>query len=441
MLQEDVDKKLNDAIEKVDRTGKVQRFDYSIDRNGKEKWLFANVGRVMTKSGDSDSYIIELRDITERKQIEEVMNQRLAAMKASRDGIAIHNDEGDYIFINDAYAAIYGYEDTEAMMGTLWSSNYDTLEWKRLESEFAPKLRNEGYWNGEGIGNKRDGRRFPQTISLSQITGGGTICIIRDISDKYISERTTTALYNISSAASSDITLNELFKYIHLYLGTIIDTTNFYIALYDEQSDTISFPYFVDQYSKPSRPFKSAGSGYSVAQVIRTKQPNYHTDREYKEYVKKGELKEVEHVSKVWVGVPLISKNEVIGAMVVQSYSDPNRYSKSDISLLEFVSGQIAIAIESKKTSEALTKSDEQIKNLSNQIGQLSLSVADIIAIEDINELFERISGAIVEHSDFRRVLISLFQEEPPYREIVGYKGVDKKTIDRLRKMESPKGM
>jgi PAS domain S-box-containing protein len=96
--------------------------------------------------------------------------------------------------------------------------------------------------------------------------------------------------------------------------------------------------------------------------------------------------------------------------------------------------------IHSQKTaSENLTKSRNRIKSMSMQMEQLSLSIADMIATSDTQEIFTRISKAIVDHSDFRRVLISYFKEIPPYRDIIGYGGVDKKTIERLRKIEMPK--
>ena len=40
----------------------------------------------------------------------------------------------------------------------------------------------------------------------------------------------------------------------------------------------------------------------------------------------------------IWLGVPLKIEGHVIGAMAVQSYTNPNLYSKRDIKLMEFVS-------------------------------------------------------------------------------------------------------
>ena len=57
---------------------------------------------------------------------------------------------------------------------------------------------------------------------------------------------------------------------------------------------------------------------------------------------------------KAWLGVPLKVEDRVIGAMVVQSYTNPELYSEKDIGLLEFVSSQVATAIERKRTEEKI---------------------------------------------------------------------------------------
>nr|NJM04400.1 response regulator [Desulfobacula sp.] len=54
------------------------------------------------------------------------------------------------------------------------------------------------------------------------------------------------------------------------------------------------------------------------------------------------------------------------------------------------------------------------------------------------SRIFDTVSAAIVTYSDYQRVLISLFNATPPYREIIGFGGVDRETVDRLRQVEMP---
>src|SRR5690242_6238904 len=55
-----------------------------------------------------------------------------------------------------------------------------------------------------------------------------------------------------------------------------------------------------------------------------------------------------------WLGVPLNSQERTLGALVVQSYSGDTRYTEEDKQLLQFVSAQVATAIERKQNETRL---------------------------------------------------------------------------------------
>lgn len=92
-----------------------------------------------------------------------------------------------------------------------------------------------------------------------------------------------------------------------------------------------------------------------------------------------------------------------------------------------------------KQAEEALQKSEQKLQNYSRQTEQFSLSAASMLTIQDEKKLFAEISNAIVEHSDFKRVLISLFRNEPPYRELIGYAGVSDEIVAQVRKTDLAK--
>src|SRR5688500_5480522 len=72
------------------------------------------------------------------------------------------------------------------------------------------------------------------------------------------------ALFRIADVTLSSADLSDLYSAIHAIVGELMDATNFYIALYDEESGTLSFPWFVDQFDqKPEtrRPGKTL-TGY-----------------------------------------------------------------------------------------------------------------------------------------------------------------------------------
>jgi PAS domain S-box-containing protein len=93
---------------------------------------------------------------------------------------------------------------------------------------------------------------------------------------------------------------------------------------------------------------------------------------------------------------------------------------------------------EHKKVEEALQKNESKLAEYAAQMEQFSLSAASMISIKDEKILFAGISQVIVEHSDFKRVLISLFKDQSPYREIIGYGGLSEEVVTRLAKIPLP---
>jgi len=120
-------------------------------------------------------------DITERKNTEKRLKQQTEAMEATVDGIAILSKEEKYIYLNKAHAKIYGYDSPMEMVGKSWTILYDCDELQRFKTDIIPKLMENGYWQGEAIGMKKDGSKFFQDLSLTTFSEGGLVCVVRNI--------------------------------------------------------------------------------------------------------------------------------------------------------------------------------------------------------------------------------------------------------------------
>ena len=60
-------------------------------------------------------------------------------------------------------------------------------------------------------------------------------------------EKINYTLFDISRAVNSNLNLKELYAAIHKALDRLIDLPNFYISIYNQENNSIRFPYFVDQ--------------------------------------------------------------------------------------------------------------------------------------------------------------------------------------------------
>lgn len=130
------------------------------------------------------------RDITERKRAAGSLAQQAAAMKASMDGMAIIDHTGVCIYLNDAYAKIFGHADPTRLIGASWEMFYFEEELFRMKEQIMPAVWRDGSWRGEAMGQKLNGGTFPLEISISSVDGGGLVQVVRDITERKNLEET-----------------------------------------------------------------------------------------------------------------------------------------------------------------------------------------------------------------------------------------------------------
>ena len=224
---------------------------------------------------------------------------------------------------------------------------------------------------------RKDGTLFDAEISLNKLVLSGPtylLAIVRDVTEKRQADLLQNAVYQIARAADESASLDDLYKSVHKVIGTVMPAGNFYIALYDAATDTISFPYFVDEQDVAPKP-KRPGKGLTEY-VIRTGQPLLCDEATDQELRRRGEVEVVGAPSSVWLGVPLIVEKKTIGVMTVQHYSDPNAYGRRELRMLEFVSSEVAKSIEKKQAEKALKREWEKAQQYL-AIAQVMLLVLD----------------------------------------------------------------
>ncbi|CAN1209441.1 hypothetical protein TUMEXPCC7403_04405 [Tumidithrix helvetica PCC 7403] len=119
-----------------------------------------------------------------RKTTELTLKKQLAAMETSADGIAIMNAQGEYTYLNQAHAHIFGYDSAEELIGKNWLNLYSSAIVHFIESQVLPSALEIGYWNGELTGTCKDGSGFPHELSLTLLADGGSVCISHDITKR-----------------------------------------------------------------------------------------------------------------------------------------------------------------------------------------------------------------------------------------------------------------
>jgi len=302
-------------------------------------------------------------DITERKKVEENLQRSqeefASLFKSNPEALVYLDKKGIILDANLRFCILFGYT-LEEVKGRNLDDGMIHPSDKIKEGKRLTLNGLKGYLNYETIRKKKDGSLFPVSISATPLVidgqAKGEMGIYIDITERKQNEKIQKVLYNISKAANSPISLRQLYKAIHKELSSIIDTTNFYIALVDEKKDKIYFPYCIDEKDDNFPILNFSTSNTLTTYVIKTGKPLLNNNTQYEEMISQGILTSWGSTTpqSIWLGVPLKVENKVIGAMAVQSYTNPELYTEGDIKLLEFVSAQVATAIERKSSEEKI---------------------------------------------------------------------------------------
>ena len=347
------------------KAGKVWHGEFqNKKKNGELFWELASVSPIFNKEGEIINYIKVAKDITDQKLAEEAlleseMSYRGLFNKVS-DAIYIQDRNGRFLDVNQGAVEMYGYPKeffigkTPDVISAPGKNDIQAIG-KAIQKAFEGENQQFEFW-----GIRKNGEIFPKEVRLTKGIYFGQEVVIAlsiDITERKHAEVIHEVLYNISNAAVTSSHLEELIEIIRLELGRLMDTTNFYIAFYDEKTGMLSSNTVKDEKDTfGSWPSSKSLTGY----VIKHQQSLLARDAEKLKLKKAGEIITVGTPSKVWLGVPLWLDNKVIGAVVVQSYDNPLAYGEKDKVLLELISNQISISIHRKKAEELLKKSEER---------------------------------------------------------------------------------
>jgi PAS domain S-box-containing protein len=285
----------------------------------------------------------------------------------AQDAIFIKDTECRYQKVNPAFQRLLG-KNEEEIIGKTDEDLLGHEAGKEMMSIDRHVLKGETIEDFPEKTIQGDVRSFhaikvPVGNEQGEITG---LCgIAREITEQRRSERIISTLFAISNAVNTTDDLDELYKSIHKSLGNIIDVTNFFIALVDSRQKVLSFPYYVDTVDGEIKPVRRFDPEKSLTGSVVSLQKPILLKREELE-ARGTESGIMGTVPLIWMGAPLIIHGEVIGVVVVQSYTDPEIYNEKDLQVLSLVSDQMAIAIERKRTEEALRESERRYRHLFN---------------------------------------------------------------------------
>ena len=176
--------------------------------------ISAGVTDYIQKDPSPDRYVILANRITnavERRRAQRQRQQHLDAIQTAQEGISILDEDGRYLFVNETYADLYGYEPDE-LVGEHWELTYPDDEVEFAYETILPAVERAGRWHGETTGVRADGSTFPEDHVVAGTEHSDLICAVRDISEQKEQEEKLQELGRLQDAIidSANVWINVL---------------------------------------------------------------------------------------------------------------------------------------------------------------------------------------------------------------------------------------
>ena len=308
-----------------------------------------------------------------------------SALSVMNDIFLTTNDDFQIQMVRGRVEPIMGYSERE-MLGRSLKEFIAQPDYLEAYREYVSKNKmKESYFDADVV--TKGGTRLPMNFSFTPMFVNeelsGFVSIGRDITERKEAEKLQTVLYRIAQAADTAPHLLDLYQEVHAVIREVMPAENFYIALYDEKNDSLTFPYFVSE-QQPAPGTRHRGNGVTEY-VLRTGKSLLCTPLSSDELRLRRAVELGQSSPGIWLGVPLIAERKTIGVMAVIHYTDPQAYGERERNILEYISSQVAKVIVQKRA-------EEEIQLLAHTVE----SITEIVTITDLDNKFTFVNNAFL---------------------------------------------
>ncbi len=211
-------------------------------------------------------------------------------------------------------------------------------------------------------------------------------------------------LNQMAQAISATLELDELLEVVYQQTSRLVDTTNFFIALYDEEKEQITFPFVVDPEQREDWHPRPKGEGLTgtiidtgEALLLPTGAAGFYRDSGRE--IQAG-------LCRSWLGVPMIAKDRVLGVIAVQDYERQYVYAEEHLNLLSTVAAQAAVAVRNAQLYQQIVGFSSELESMIEaRTRDLEGALADLTIERDRVETLYRITRELGATLDLDRVL------------------------------------
>lgn len=181
-----------------------------------------------------------------------------------------------------------------------------------------------------------------------------------DITERFRAERAQSLYYKIANITLSQNRLEDFYGRIFTELNEILKVRNFSIALREGKS--YHYAYWINEHENTTGAILKKDVEKLLADyTFERGKPMIIFSDGIEKIAKQKRIKLLDPLPNIWLGVPIYLDHNPIGVLSVFSYQDQSAYNHKDLELLDFVSGQITLAMERKLNEEKIQSQGARI--------------------------------------------------------------------------------
>ena len=199
-----------------------------------------------------------------------------------------------------------------------------------------------------------------------------------------------SVLNEMARELSTKLEVSSIAQVVYRYASRLMDTGNFFFALYDAVSEEKSFPLVFEEGQPVQLAPVKVGNGGFTDYIIRNRKAVFAPDHVLEHMQELGivfvPLYENDTPSESWLGVPMVIGERVLGVIAVQSVQKANLYDEHDRDILATIASQAAISIENARLFQEASRRAQETAALA-EVGR------DISATLDLETVLTRIAS------------------------------------------------
>ena len=329
-----------------------------------------------------DSFYLIISDLTDKQVQQEILAKREEKFRQLVNNLPecvwVYEVEREHYFVSSSILQITGFTADEFTV-------HPYFGWELIHPDYKKMVRH--HWDNLILKKQLFSIQYPiktkddnyvwieeSAYQIQEENGITTIeGLIKDVSKQRESNLIQSIVFNIANAVDITIDTHDFYKIIQTELHKLFDTTNFFIAHYDEKKQSVNLSFLQDEKDT----FDKFPVGKTLINyVIEKNKAVILREKDIKKLEEKGIIELVGSLCKIWLGVPLVINKRIIGVLGVQNYRTENAYSKRDLEILQFVSHQVSISIHKKNMEEELRNSEQKNAALLKAIPDLMFEIS-----------------------------------------------------------------